>query len=137
MPDVDVKVDMKLISKIGLPLALGCLVFLSSCGKHDESASIKLPPTPILTPQNQWGVVNAEHLRLRKQPSVDSAAIFTLWRGYEVEILDRSPATESVGEIRDYWYDVNYGGLRGWVFGYYLDLYDSKSQADLAAKEME
>ena len=128
---------MKVISKIGLPLALICLVFLSSCGKHDESATIKLPPTPILTPQNQWGVVNAEHLRLRKQATVDSPAIFTLWRGYEVEILDRSPAMESVGNIQDYWYNINYGGLRGWVFGYYLDLYDSKAQADLAAKEME
>ncbi len=129
--------DMKSISRIALPLALLCSLFFVSCGKHNESASIKLPPTPILTPQNQWGVVNAEHLRLRKDPTVDSTAIFTLWRGYEVEILDRSETVESVGNIKDYWYYINYGGLRGWVFGYYLDLYDSKSQADFAAKEME
>lgn len=136
-PRLFTKHQPAVLAKAGLLCIVVPLLLLTACAKRDQAASIKLPPTPILTPQNQWAVVNAEHLRLRSGPTIDSKYIFTLWRGYVVKVLDRSPQPESVGSIQDYWYYINYGGLQGWVFGYYLDLFDSRQQADQSAKEME
>ncbi len=115
-----------------LALAAGSLA-LASCGKR-EAEQIKLPATPILSAEEQWGVVNYDHLRIRDHGSLDGKALLTIRKGDEVEVLNRAPDLVAIDDVQGYWYYVNYRGLRGWVFGAYLNLYDSKQKADDAAK---
>ena len=117
-------------------LAVGA-VLLSACSKKQEVQSIALPPTPVLTAQQSWAVVNSQRLRLREQPTTTSNALITLWRGYVVEVVKESQATETIGDQTDHWYYINYKGLRGWVYGYYLTMYDSRQRAEEAAKGLK
>lgn len=117
------------------------LVFLSlllfSCSGNEGVQEIELPPTPVLGIQTSWAVITSSHLRLRERPTQDSSAIITLWRGSVLEIVSKRNRKETVEGLSDYWYQINYDGLQGWVFGGYLDLYDSPELAEEATKALE
>lgn len=108
-----------------------------SCARKQQLNTIALPATPLTSVPSQWGVVNSPQLRVRSGPGTSFKAIYTLWRGYEVQIVDRARRQESVSGTNAYWYYVDYRGLRGWVYGDYLTLYDSRDRADQAAKELQ
>jgi len=118
-------------------LLLFAAAFFSGCSEEQAIPDIDLPPTPVLSIKSNWGVINSSHLRLREKPTTDARAITTLWRGYVLEIVSQSAEKEMVEDEVDYWYRINYDGLQGWVFGSYLDLYDSREKAELAAREMQ
>ena len=42
----------------------------------------------------------------------------------------RSDAEDTVENEVGYWYRINYDGLKGWVFGSYLEIFDSRAQAE-------
>lgn len=107
-----------------------------SCSRKQQLNTIKLPATPITSAPYQWAVVNSPQLRVRKGPSTSFEAVYTLWKGYTVQIVDRSRQPENVADTTSYWYYINYRGLEGWVYGHYLTLYDSKARAEQAAKEL-
>jgi hypothetical protein len=113
---------------------VGVVFLLAACSKKQEVQTITLPPTPVLGAQQSWAVVNSQRLRLRENPTTTSPALITLWKGYVVEVVKRSPSEETIGDMTDYWYYVNYKGLRGWVYGFYLTMYDSKQGAEDAVK---
>lgn len=113
------------------------LTLIGGCRKETEQKSITFPPTNVLNVQSSWGVITSSHLRLREKPTTDSKAITTLWRGYILEILSRTNEEEVVEEEEGYWYQINYEGLSGWVFGVYLDIYRSREMAEAAAQELE
>lgn len=117
-----------------LVVVAGLVFALWGCTKRQESQTIKLPPTPVIGAQQNWAIVNSPLLRLRKQPSTSSTALITLRGGYVVEIVRRSENTDTIGGNKNYWYYINYKGLRGWVFGYYLTMFDSRQMAEQAAK---
>jgi len=91
---------------------------------------IDLPPTPVLTLSSNWGVIRSPFLRLRDEPLQKAKITAHLRRGSVLEIISRTEAKETIGEETAYWYQVNYGGLRGWVFGAFLEVLDSKSEAE-------
>lgn len=110
-------------------------VLLFSCEKQEEPlGDIKLPPAPMLSQNESWAVIEASYLRLRERPEEGAALVTTLWRGYVLEVLSRSSVKEFVGDEEDYWYQVNYDGLQGWVFGSYLQIYDSREDAEVEAR---
>ncbi|MBN2049936.1 MAG: SH3 domain-containing protein [Spirochaetales bacterium] len=113
------------------------LPLFSFCSREDVVLDIELPPTPILSIKTSWGVITSSHLRLREEPNLESRAITTLWRGYVLEIVSQGPEKETVEDGYDYWYRINFDGLQGWVFGSYLDIFDSRDQAETAAREMQ
>jgi hypothetical protein len=110
---------------------------VTGCKRGNENREIELPITEVLSLKSRWGVITSSHLRLRSKPSVTSQALTTLWRGYVLEILSRKPQKEEIEELFDYWYQIRYDGLQGWVFGAYLELYDTKTQAEHASEELE
>ena len=112
-----------------LSLAAGCSV------KSDYPVEIELPSTPVLSLGANWAVVTSSHLRLREQPGVDSAVIATLWRGYILEIISKQNTQVEIEGIDNYWHRVQYGGLQGWVFGGYLEFYETRDAAKDAAHE--
>lgn len=77
-------------------------------------------------------------LRLREKPLVDAKAVTTLWRGSVLEIVSLWSETKYLvdGEL-DFWYQINYDGRYGWVFGAYLDLFDSRKKAENASRALK
>ncbi|MFO7849450.1 MAG: SH3 domain-containing protein [Spirochaetia bacterium] len=109
-----------------------------SCGsKESKEISIELPPTQILSVRSNWAVITGSHLRLREQPSTDSRAVTTLWRGNVLEIISREDLKVQVEGIEDYWYQVAYDGLQGWVFGGYIDLHETEENARQASRALQ
>jgi hypothetical protein len=92
---------------------------LVSCKKEQPVERIDLPPTPVLTLSTDWGVIRSPFLRLRAEP------------------LQKAKITAQLRRGSAYWYQVNYGGLRGWVFGAFLEVLDSKSEAERFARDLE
>jgi len=47
-----------------------------------------------------------------------------------MEVLTRGDKEDSVESETGYWYRIDYQGLRGWVFGSYIELFDTRAKAD-------
>lgn len=108
---------------------------LSACSrKEEEPLKVELPSTPVLTVRTSWAVISSSHLRLRERPSVESNAVTTLWQNNVLEIISRDEKKQSVEGRSDYWYQVAYDGLQGWVFGAYLEMYESETEARRMAR---
>jgi hypothetical protein len=118
-------------------LLLILLTFFSSCEKQEEVRPIQLPATSVLRVQTTWAVINAPHLRLREFPTNSSRVIRYLKGGFVLEIISKTGTLETLEGEENYWYQITFDGLNGWVFGAYLDLFDSKEQAEAASREME
>jgi hypothetical protein len=110
---------------------------LVSCEKEQPLERIDLPPTPVLTLSTDWGVIRSPFLRLRAEPLQKARITAHLRRGSILEIISRTEAKETVGDETAYWYQVSYGGLRGWVFGAFLEILDSESEAQRFARDLE
>ena len=110
---------------------------IPGCSREESAHEIELPPTSVLSIQSNWGVVASTHLRLRENPSTDAEAVTTLWSGSVVEILTKTAKEEQVEGELDYWYQVSFEGLTGWVFGAYLEIFSTEEQAEAVSREMK
>ncbi len=59
-------------------------------------------------------------LRMRSEPSLAGEFIVLVPTDAEVDVLRYSKAKDSVDGLKDYWAEIQYGGLTGWVFNGYL-----------------
>jgi len=50
--------------------------------------------------------------------------------GAVMEVLTRGDKEDTVESETAYWYRVDYQGLKGWVFGSYIELFDTRAKAD-------
>ena len=112
------------------------ILLLSTCADESEDRTVVLPSTPILSLEANWVVITSTHLRLREQASIESPVVTTLWRGYVLEILSKQNRREEIEGETDYWYQVRYGGLQGWVFGSYLGFHSSYEAAVAAGEKL-
>jgi len=114
---------------------LTVLAWTTGCRRETvQEFKIELPATPVLSVRSKWAVVVSSHLRLRERPTIQSGAITTLWRNNVIEIISRDEVQQEVEGKLGYWYKVAYDGLQGWVFGAYLEMFDSESGARRAAQ---
>ena len=113
------------------------ITFLFSCKKTEEVIVIELPPTQVLEQKTNYAVITSSHLRLRAEPSVKAKAITTLWNGYILEIVSKSSKMENVEGTDDYWYQISYGGLKGWVFGAYIKTVPSYEKAKEESQKLK
>jgi hypothetical protein len=111
-------------------------LFSTACEKNREYPDINLPSTSVLSIETNWGVVNSSHLRLREKPRKDALPVALLYRGFVIEITSRTQSLSEIEGKSAYWYHINYDGLTGWVFGGYLDIFDSKDEANRAARRL-
>jgi hypothetical protein len=118
---------------VGAMLALG----LASCSRDRLPDHVSLPPTPVLSIRTSWAVVTSPLLRIREQPSNKSPVIQHVRMGAVVEVIAKSDAEDEVENETGYWYRINYDGLKGWVFGSYVAIYDSRSRADAEAAKLQ
>lgn len=110
------------------------LVLLVDCSGSNPYAGLQLPPTPVLTIQTYFGVVDYPLLRVRADPVSDAGLVTMLRAGAIVEIVTASSNEETIEGKTNRWYQVQYQGRRGWVFGSYLKVFDSLDKARNAAK---
>jgi len=105
------------------------------CERDNQQAiTVELPPTPVLSARSRWAVVTSTHLRLRERPTVESQPVTTLWQNNVLEIISRNEKSEMIENRTDYWYQVAYDGLQGWVFGAYLEMFESEAEARRTAR---
>jgi len=112
---------------------LSVLAF-AGCSGQSRYAGLKLPPTPVLTIQTFYGVVDFAYIRVRTDPLPDAGLVTMLRSGAIVEIVTSSSNEETIEGKTDRWYQIQYQGRRGWVFGSYLKIFDSLDKARNAAK---
>ncbi|MCL2704739.1 MAG: SH3 domain-containing protein [Spirochaetaceae bacterium] len=110
---------------------------LFSCKKEEEIVIINLPPTQVLEQNTNYAVIVSSHLRLRTEPSVKAKAVTTLWKGYILEIVSKSSKMDNVEGVDNYWYQITYGGLKGWVFGAYVMLLSSHEKAKEESEKLK
>lgn len=117
----------------GAALLLLCALATASlggCGRSGSSERVTLPPTPVLSIRSTWAVVKSPLLRVRGDPSNQATVLSHIRLGAVMEVLTRADKEETVENETAYWYRIDYQGLKGWVFGTYIELFDSRSKAD-------
>jgi hypothetical protein len=120
-----------------LLLLLLALVPFASCARRPVVERIELPSTPVLSIRSTWAVVTSPFLRLRDEPLADASVLAHIRRGAVLEVLSRTDRKEELEQTSSYWYQVSYEGLRGWVFGAFLEIVDSKPRAESLAAELD
>ena len=125
------------MDKLTLVLAWLVLITVSSCVRKDVITPMELPATSVLTAQSTWAVITSSHLRLRETPSTESKALTTLWQGSVLEIVSRTSTKDTADDQIDYWYQINYDGLHGWVFGTYIVAFESRDNAEIEAGKLK
>lgn len=106
------------------------LAALGACSRSGSSEKVTLPPTPVLSIRSTWAVVKSPLLRVRDGPSNQATVLSHIRMGAIMEVLMRGDKEDTVENESAYWYRIDYEGLKGWVFGSYLELFDSRSKAD-------
>jgi hypothetical protein len=114
--------------------AVLAVLALASCSGSNPYSGLKLPPTPVLTIQTYSGVVDFAYIRVRTEPLPDAPLVTMLRAGAILEIVTSSSNEETIEGKTDRWYQIQFQGRRGWVFGSYLKVFDSLDKARNAAK---
>ncbi len=112
------------------------LMLIFSCRKDIEITDLRLPATQAITSNSNYAVITSSHLRLRSEPTISSKAITILWKGYILEIVSKSDKKDFVENKEGFWYLISYDGLKGWVFGSYIDVFSSREKAQAAAERL-
>jgi hypothetical protein len=110
---------------------LVCVFFFAAgCQKEEPLSSITMPATPVLALQANWGTVSSPYLRVRSKPQPTAEVVAHLRNSSIVEIVSKTTYPEVVEGQSDYWYEIAAGGIRGWVFGSYLEFHHSRQDAE-------
>jgi hypothetical protein len=91
----------------------------------------------VLSIRSTWAVVTSPFLRVREEPLAEAQVLAHIRRGAVLEILSRTERKEQIEDATSYWYQVSYEGLRGWVFGAFLEVVDSKLKAESLAAQLD
>lgn len=113
--------------RFGIILLLALSV---ACGEKDQSAApADIPDTAR---------VMTDDLRIRISPNTMAAEIGRLKRDSPVKILQRSKDRVKIGGNEAHWYQISTpDGLKGWVYGAYLDVEAASGLAEAGEKIKE
>lgn len=130
-------ITVRFLRLLGTLLVGGALLLpVFGCGKEQPVERVELPATPVLTLRSSWAVVRSPFLRVRQEPLARAEILAHLRRGSVMEILSKTERRETIDGVADYWYQINYEGLRGWVFGSFVQVMDSRTKADDYARDL-
>ncbi len=74
-------------------------------------------------------------LPIRSEKKTNAEIIYRLDEDEIVKIIHKDPEETNLSGLISHWYEVlTQNGTRGWVFGYYLDVYDTLAESDGAEK---
>jgi hypothetical protein len=109
----------------------------ASCRRAARSDRVNFPPTPILTIRSAWAAVKSPYLRVREEPSNQGQVISHIRMGTVVEVVARSDKEDTVENETAFWLRINCDGLKGWAFGSYLEVFDSRADAEKFASALK
>jgi uncharacterized protein YgiM (DUF1202 family) len=81
--------------------------------------------------------VKSPLLRVRQEPSNQATVLSHIRLGAIVEVLTKSDKEESLENESGFWYRIDYQGLKGWVFGTYIEIFDSRAKAENYAVKVQ
>ena len=113
------------------------LTSIVSCSRSGGTERVILPPTPVLSIRSTWAVVKSPLLRVRQEPSNQATVLSHIRLGAIVEVLTKSDKEDSLENESAFWYRVDYQGLKGWVFGTYIEIFDSRTKAENFAAKLQ
>jgi hypothetical protein len=116
-------------------ILLAALAFVA-CSREPEDRKIELPSDGALTLYRGWGVVLTNYIRLRTTPDPEGVEVTALAKRSLVRILDKG-SQATVKGVTDFWYEIEAGLNRGWLFGQHLAVFHKKEEAEKAAAELE
>ena len=118
-----------------LVTVLALLITAVSCVQERKAAEPELPPTPVLTSDSFWAVVNKPYLKILVEPETTADVEGILRRGDLVQIISKISSSDGG---RGYWLEIRQdsNGISGWIADEDLDVYDSEAQARTAGAEM-
>lgn len=113
------------------------IIFISCKESGDGSetvSSVDKDIFPYLKDDNhisskKFGVVTVDRLRFRSSNDIHAKTLRYLDSGDVVEILEKDSTRVRINNMEDYWYNIKFKGITGWVFGYYLEIYSSYEHA--------
>ena len=116
----------------GVFFILFILFTIQSCSREEIPLPGDLPPTPVLTSDTEWGVVNCGYLKVLAQPDEDSIVKGILRERDIVEVISKKSAEGP----DNYWMKIRStdSGIYGWVKESSLNIYFSFSQARTASR---
>ncbi len=117
-------------------------LILFSCNKNkknDEELNVELYKENELKAEeikksDLYGVINVNRLRFRLEPDLNSKTLRFLDKGIIVNVIKKDEKRVKVGEMEDYWYQIEYDGITGWIFGHFIDVYTTYENAQNQAK---
>lgn len=127
------------MKKITLFISVAVVLFFVACEKEkrtetvvplDRSGfSLLNDSKEVREEEESFAVVTVDRLRVRSSYDIHAKTIRYLDQGEIVEVLAKNEERVRINNLEDYWYQIEYnGGIKGWVFGYYLEIYkDYKS----------
>lgn len=113
---------------------LTVLFSILACARKDDSGPPELPPTPMLSSESFWAMVNRSYAPILADPVPQADVVFLLRRGDIVEIELRKTQPES----GRYWLRIRKDDSesRGWIRESDLDIYESEMLARVAYNTM-
>ncbi len=124
--------------RLVVSMALIALVLsIASCNRSSDTERVILPPTPVLSIRSTWAVVKSPLLRVRDQPSGQATVLAHIRRGVVAEVIGKSDKEDTIENDTSFWYRMNYDGLKGWVFGSYISIFDTRTKADTFAASLK
>jgi uncharacterized protein YgiM (DUF1202 family) len=124
-------------SVLCLVAALALTAIPVACGGSRSAERVSLPTTPVLSIRSTWAVVKSTLLRVREEATSQSVVLSHIRMGAVLEVLTRSDTEATIEGETGYWYRIDYDGLKGWVFGSYLEVFDSKAKAEQYAASLQ
>ncbi len=112
-------------------MIVALLVSMASSCHRDSGVNISLDETPVISGGLGWCVITLAYVRLKTQPSYESADSGTGRRGDVARIAGRSRSFS--GRDSGIWYRVEYKDQTGWAHESALTVYDNESEARSAA----
>ena len=135
-----------------LALLLVAGAVLSACAdREEEIGGVELPETPIVSVRDRRGVVMGSYVRVREEAARDAAVRNYVRRGLVVEVTEvldpdagngnrrasgDAAARRSLEPGEDFWVRIRAGDVDGWVQESDLSLYESRTRARNAAREL-
>jgi hypothetical protein len=95
----------------------------------DTSGMTKYLDSLGLIFRSTQGILNNSSVRLRENPNQEAQTLRLMNKGEKVTAIDRSGLREQIGQVSDWWYQVQTSdGKTGWIYGQYLDLAEKQGE---------
>lgn len=105
--------------------------WLIGCSEQPE---LSLPEVRALTNRPEWAVVTDGYVRVHRQAELHAPVVGHFRRGDVVTVIRESVFTDEIDGQFHRWYQMANDTLDGWVFGAWVDLFDSEERARNASE---